>query len=86
MGSFEETLRAFYNGEVLGEAAYSGLLASARDADERFKWSMLLLLETETKAWLRAPMVAHGVGIEERMEDRGSSQIAVLDATDAAVA
>jgi hypothetical protein len=31
---------------------------------------MLLQLETETKAWLRAPMVALGVSIEERMEDR----------------
>ena len=34
------------------------------------KWSVLLQLETETKAWLRASMVAHGVSIEERTEDR----------------
>jgi hypothetical protein len=70
MASFEEALRTFYNGEVPGEAVYSALLEHARDAEERLKWGTLLQLETETKAWLRAPMVAHGVGIEERMQDR----------------
>ncbi|HUI28507.1 MAG TPA: hypothetical protein VL403_20685 [Candidatus Kryptonia bacterium] len=30
----------------------------------------MLQLETETKAWLRAPMVAHGVSIAEPIADR----------------
>jgi hypothetical protein len=74
MSSFEEALHAFYNGEVLGEAAYSGMLARASDPGQRLKLGTLLQLETETKAWLRAPMVAYGVGIEERAEDRQQGQ------------
>lgn len=70
MNSFSEALQAFYQGEVLGEAVYSALVASAQAADERLKWGTLLQLETETKAWLRAPMLAHGVSLEERVEDR----------------
>ena len=70
MSSYAEALSEFYNGEVYGETLLSALVGSARNADERLKWSMLLQLETETKAWLRAPMVAHGVSIEERTEDR----------------
>jgi hypothetical protein len=71
MSSYTEALQDFYSGEVLGEAAYSALVGSARNDDERLKWGTLLQLETETKAWLRAPMVAHGVSIEERTADRG---------------
>ena len=56
--------------ECNGETLFSALAGLARNADERLKWSVLLQLETETKAWLRAPMVAHGVSIEERTEDR----------------
>lgn len=74
MSTFEEALHAFYNGEVLGEAAYSGMLAHAQDPEQRLKLGTLLQLETETKAWLRAPMVAHSVGIEERPEDRQEGQ------------
>jgi hypothetical protein len=70
MSSYAEALREFYNGEVYGETLFSALVGLARNADERLKWSMLLQLETETKAWLRAPMVAHGVSIDERTEDR----------------
>lgn len=70
MSSYAEALHAFYNGEVLGEAAYSAMLSRASDPEQRLKLSTLLQLETETKAWLRAPMVAAGVGIEERPEDR----------------
>jgi hypothetical protein len=34
------------------------------------KWATLLQLETETKAWLRGPRLAHGVSIEEQTSDR----------------
>ena len=66
MSSYAEALQDFYRGEVLGEAVYSALLGSARNDDERLKLGTLLQLETETKAWLRAPMVAHGVSLEEQ--------------------
>ena len=65
MSSYAEALLDFYRGEVLGEAVYSALLESARNNEERLKLGTLLQLETETKAWLRAPMVTHGVSLEE---------------------
>jgi hypothetical protein len=80
MSSFEEALREFYGGEVLGETFYSALLASARNAEDRLKLGALLQLETETKAWLRAPMVSRGVSIEEQMADRHKG-LALADQT-----
>lgn len=70
MSSYAEALREFYNGEVGGETIYSALLETAADDNERLKWSTLLQLETETKAWLRAPMIAHELSIAEHMADR----------------
>jgi hypothetical protein len=70
MASYAEALSECYNGEVYGETLFSTLVGLARNPEERLKWSMLLQLETEAKALLRAPMVASGVSIEERQEDR----------------
>ena len=70
MASYAEALLDFYSNEVLGEAIYSALLAAAQTEDARLKWGTLLQLETETKAWLRAPMVAAGVSIVEQTADR----------------
>ncbi|MFI5316287.1 MAG: hypothetical protein ACHQ6T_11345 [Myxococcota bacterium] len=70
MGSYAEALLDFYRGEVLGEAVYSGMFAAARSEAERLKWATLLQLETETKAWLRAPMLASGASIAEPAADR----------------
>ncbi len=70
MATHAEALLDFYSGEVLGEAVYSALVAAGRTDDERLKWGTLLQLETETKAWLRAAMVAHGVSIAEQTADR----------------
>jgi hypothetical protein len=53
MSSYAAALSEFYSGEVYGETLFSALAGLARNADERLKWSMLLQLETETKAWLR---------------------------------
>jgi hypothetical protein len=80
MESFEEAIREFYDGEVGGEAIYSALLESAQTDDERFKFSTLLQLETETKAWLRAPMVARGLSIGERaaVREKDAAQIAPM--------
>jgi len=79
MTSYADALLEFYSGEVIGEAIYSALLSGARNDDERLKWSTLLQLETETKAWLRAPMIAHGVTIVEQTADRDKG-LAVAEA------
>ena len=68
--SHAEALKRFYEGEVLGETIYSALYEAANDPLERRKWATLLQLETETKAWLRPHLVAHGVGVEEHGVDR----------------
>ena len=60
MESFEDVIREFYDGEVGGEVVYSELLSSVQTDEERLKFGTLLQIETETKAWLRAPMVARG--------------------------
>ncbi len=80
MESFEDAIREFYDGEVGGEAIYSVLLEAAQTDDERFKFGTLLQLETETKAWLRAPMIARGLSIEERaaVREKDAAQVAPL--------
>lgn len=70
MDTYAAALLDFYSGEVMGEAGYSALLGSARNDEERLKWGTLLQLETETKAWLRASMVMHGVSLEEPAAER----------------
>jgi hypothetical protein len=70
MSSFEVALIEFYNGELLGETVYSALYAAAKEKAEKRKWATLMQLETETKAWLRPIMIAHGVGVEEHLADR----------------
>ncbi len=71
MGPYADALLAFYRGEVAGEAFYAALTAAARDETERLKWTTLPQLETETKAWLRAPLLGQG-GVEERAADRAA--------------
>jgi len=63
--SYEDALAAFYGGEVIGEALYSGLLEGTSDPSKRHKLAHLLQLETETKAWLRPHMVLAGVSVAE---------------------
>ena len=73
MDSFDDVMREFYDGEVAGEAIYSVLLGSVSKRDERLKIGTLLQLETETKAWLRAPMVARSLSIVESANVRKDS-------------
>ena len=70
MTSYREALLAFYQGDVLGEAVYSAMLGAAHSDPERLKWATLLQLETETKAWLRAPMLAGGASLVGHSADR----------------
>jgi hypothetical protein len=86
MGTYAEALTEFYNGEVTGEAIYSNLLSWAKDEDQRLKLAAILQLETETKAWLRPYLLAKGLSIEERAEDREkgagiAAQVKALDWT-----
>lgn len=62
---YVEGLEMFYNGEVLGEAVYSALIAATPDLATQLKLSYLLQFETETKAWLRQHMLAAGLNIVE---------------------
>jgi hypothetical protein len=62
---YGEGLRLFYEGEILGEAIYSALLAEAEAPLERLKFAHLLQLETETKAWLRPHLMAAGESVAE---------------------
>ena len=59
-----------YQGEVLGEVVFDALLATAENADQRWKLSMLLQLETETKARLRPVLAALGIDLAESAEMR----------------
>lgn len=68
--SYTDGLVAFYGGEIIGEAIYSGLLECANDPFERLKLAHLLQLETETKAWLRPHMILAGLSIAEPSESR----------------
>jgi hypothetical protein len=65
MTQFEKDLIELYQGEVLGEALFSAMLASAENDNQRLKLGSMLQLETETKARLRPVMVALGLSIEE---------------------
>lgn len=75
-----EGLEMFYNGEVLGEAVYSALIAATPDLEIQLKLSYLLQLETETKAWLRQHLLAAGMNVVEPDEIRtmGSSLAATM--------
>ena len=70
---YREGLKEFYQGEILGEAFYSGLLETTEDTFERLKIAHLLQLETETKAWLRPHLLSAGVSVVEpaALRERG---------------
>ncbi|CAL1693073.1 hypothetical protein MMB232_03256 (plasmid) [Brevundimonas subvibrioides] len=79
---YREGLEMFYNGEVLGEAVYSALIASTEDLTIQLKLSYLLQLETETKAWLRRYLLAAGMNVVEPDDIRtmGASLAATMNA------
>lgn len=70
MSTYAEALLDFYAVEVQGEAVYSALHGAAKTDAERLRWATLLQLETETKAWLRAAMLARGVSVVEDPAER----------------
>lgn len=77
---YTDALKEFYAGEVIGEAAYSGLIEGTADPQEQWKLAHLLQLETETKAWLRSHVLAAGLSVAEpaSMREPGTALVGQL--------
>jgi hypothetical protein len=77
-------LAEFYQGEVLGEAMFDAMLASARNESERYRIALMLQLETETKARLRPILAAQGLPLQEdpQMRPRGEQFARELENAD----
>jgi hypothetical protein len=58
-------LAELYQGEVIGEVFFDGLMASLADARERYVVGCMLQLETETKARLRPHVLRNGLPLAE---------------------
>ncbi len=61
-------VRELYESEIFGEAIALALLNAARNERDRYHFSTLLQLETETKARLRPFLYKHGLPLDEQME------------------
>ena len=64
-------INELYQSEVLGEAAFLGLLKVAKSPRDKYHFGTLLQLETETKARLRPFLSKHGMDFEEGSSDDG---------------
>ncbi len=53
LAEFKEAVRELYQGEVIGEVFFDGLLKRFDSPDQRYKLATLYQLETETKARMR---------------------------------
>lgn len=69
MERYRQGVMEIYQGEVLGEAMFSGLLASAAPQHKAY-FEAMLQMETETKARLRPLLVRHGLSLVESEEWR----------------
>lgn len=54
-----------YQGEVLGEVVFGGLLKTAENDEQRYKLGTMLQLETETKARLRPVVFRYGLELAD---------------------
>ena len=76
-------VQAIYQGEVLGEALFSGLLAAAVEPCRQQQFAAMLQLETEAKARLRPFLTRLGLSVVEdatarREGERLAVQLAAL--------
>jgi hypothetical protein len=62
-----------YQGEIFGEILFDEMLSFFDDADKIYKISVLLQLETETKARLRPSMVEAGHDLRELEASRNAA-------------
>ena len=60
-------LRDLLESEIFGEAVSLALLEVAKTERDRYQFTTLLQLETETKARLRPLLYKHGVSLSEQM-------------------
>ena len=70
LAEFKIGLSEEYQGEVIGEVLFSGLLEHFDSPQQRYKLTTLLQLETETKARLRPTALELGVELAELDESR----------------
>jgi hypothetical protein len=59
-----------YQGEVLGEVLFDHMLSYFEEPDKQYKISVMLQLETETKARLRPTMMLLGLDLNGQSESR----------------
>ena len=67
---FKSAIEEWYQGEIFGEVFFNALLAMNSTPRLCYKLSLLLQLETETKARLRPVVVAEGLSLCEKAEIR----------------
>ena len=67
---FKSGLSELYQGEILGEALFDQMLTYFQSPDKQYKLSLLLQLETETKARLRPALALLGIDFKEQAEFR----------------
>ena len=67
---FKQGLVELYQGEILGEVLFDQMLSFFDDTDIQYKISVLMQLETETKARLRPAMMDLGLDLREQQESR----------------
>ncbi len=65
LAEFKEGFKEEYQGEVIGEVFFDGLLKRFDSPQHRYKLATLLQLETETKARLRPTALELGVELAE---------------------
>ena len=58
-------INELYQSEVVGEAAFLALIKAARNERDKYHFTTLLQLETETKARLRPFLFRHGLELDE---------------------
>jgi len=67
-------INELYQSEVVGEAAFLALIKAARNERDKYHFTTLLQLETETKARLRPFLFRHGLELDESQV--GTEQVA----------
>ncbi len=67
--AYLDAVMSVYQGEVLGESMFSGLLAKAAPEHQRY-FAAMLQMETEAKAMLRPLLMRHGMSIVESEASR----------------
>lgn len=67
---YEQELIRRYQAEVLGEAYFSQVMSYFDEPDKKYKWAVMLQLETETKARVRSLMMNLGMDVAESEESR----------------